>query len=166
MPDSPAPKSNILISFLANMRSFLSWFSISSLPGSGGVSSGRRWWEGWVRTSLCFAIDVGGLDTTHCGRALWCEGRNLKKSKWDKKVEVANQRMKERETRRLLARDGKGAEFCFVRATRTCSQNRKKPIRRLTEKLFSSAVSRHILILPYLDIPKTPQTLLRPCLSL
>jgi len=31
-PDSPAPNNNILISFLAIIRSLLSWFSISSLP--------------------------------------------------------------------------------------------------------------------------------------
>ena len=36
LPDSPAPRSSILISFLAIMRSRLIWFSISSLPEGKG----------------------------------------------------------------------------------------------------------------------------------
>lgn len=54
-PDSPAPRSNILISFLAVMRSFLSWFSISSLPTP--------------KTGHSFCISVGfarGLRTGFC----------------------------------------------------------------------------------------------------
>lgn len=35
LPDSPAPSSSILISFLAIWRSRLSWFSIASLPVKG-----------------------------------------------------------------------------------------------------------------------------------
>ena len=44
LPDSPAPRSSILISFLAIMRSRLSWFSISSLPAGEGLE--RRSGEG------------------------------------------------------------------------------------------------------------------------
>lgn len=35
LPDSPAPSSNILISFFAMARSRFSWLSIWSLPGGG-----------------------------------------------------------------------------------------------------------------------------------
>ena len=48
LPDSPAPSKSILISFLAMMRSFLSWLSISSFPaivqkGWILVFAGRKW---------------------------------------------------------------------------------------------------------------------------
>lgn len=66
-PDSPAPSSNILISFFAIMRSRFSWFSISSLPSLRGQTRARRWWwyKGWLLTSLCLIIDASGLNATH-----------------------------------------------------------------------------------------------------
>jgi hypothetical protein len=69
-PDSPAPRSNILISFLANMRSLLSWLSISSLPVNhqGRVSSIGEQVRG-RHTSFGFTVDLRGLNAAHLRRS-------------------------------------------------------------------------------------------------
>ena len=74
LPDSPAPSKSILISFLAIMRSFLSWLSISSFPA---MAHGKG--EFWVPvrreieeklTGFSLAIDSGRLNATHFGKLL------------------------------------------------------------------------------------------------
>lgn len=68
LPDSPAPSKSIFISFLAIIRSRLSWFSISSFPRgmSGGDVGSER---GELRTGFCLFVDGGRLNATHLGES-------------------------------------------------------------------------------------------------
>lgn len=70
LPDSPAPSSSILISFLAISRSRFSWFSISSLPAPASAPTRQRAAR-ILLTGLCLLVNVCALATTHSVRWWW-----------------------------------------------------------------------------------------------
>jgi hypothetical protein len=78
LPDSPAPRRSILISFFASVRSRLSWFSISSLPGARRV---RRAQESRPQRGYARAL-ASSSTTDDCVQPIACDGRGRWAEGW------------------------------------------------------------------------------------
>lgn len=87
LPDSPAPSRSILISFLAIIRSFLSWLSISSFPAIARAN---------IRMDVCRKKSREGLTGFGLGidasRRLYATHFD----EWLQRMKVIKQEVKER----------------------------------------------------------------------